>query len=620
MPKRKSSNPCSSIGGGGVGIQQPSVACFDAALDLLACDTFSRLDQIKRCFEDRAGIQFDDGIVQRRWDEAVKRYWVMKSMDELCCSMRSTKGNGNGNGNGNGEMDQEDIKSCVDEKQRQRQQAAASQFIYPGVISAHALCPDEAAEWRRWVPKVGDVVLVQLEPEQIPACSSSVSIPGGTIWPGKIIDKRMFFQGRTVPRGNHFFPVRVYHESIPPTITIKSRLLPFHLRPEPPLLANEAIQSAYHHAKHPESFDLAALARETQAAYQRTHPGVVGATLTSTEEGDEIAQQVTRRKKEKEEWNRLVNWVMNERRIEKLRTIEEERGKRLKDIAKSQTGDDELGIGGCGDEIMGGTGDSLGKKRRVVPLPDSTPSIEKVSGHEDRGGIFKVSWGRSSTPTRNSNSPVPPPAVAPTPNSIFGSDCNINTPLPSLASFIRPALSTPQRPLSPRRLAEKKRSGTYTGVGEYSPRGRGHTYTPPRILPSGDETAPSSGSPAPSRNNFDFDFVSPLGRAPVRAGKSWMGDGVEISVEDRSDSDAGEGKGTMLHRRRTGSLEAVKEEDGENEILSSDSGPGSGPGSGSGWTVVGGGKRGKRSGSAPCSKGRNDSVSEVATDGMDMKE
>jgi len=274
-------------------------------------------------------------------------------------------------------------------------------------------------------------------------------------------------------------------------VTVKARMVPFSLRSSPLILATTPLLSAYNHAGNPITFDMKASARESLEAYNRSHPGVGG------------DDDVSRIKAEKAAWNETVNWVMDERRIEKLMTIEEERTKRLQEVTKVE--DEE---------------DPSSKKRRVigtVPLPES-PAVE------DRGGIFKVPWLSSRV-----ESPFDPRRP------------------PSPLSGLR--LSTPQRPISPRRF-EKRRGSTYTGVGEYSPRGR--TYTPPRILPSGDECAPLTGSPAPSLPCFDF--VSPLG--PVKLGR--------------------------LSITRKASLEVVKEEpteDGE-------------------WTLVQ--KRGKRAGSAPC--------------------
>lgn len=80
MPKRKS-NPCASLDR-----QPPSLSSLDAAFDLLACDTFGRLDTLVQQFEKAVALQLDKSVVRARWDEAVKRYYVMKEMDGLCCT------------------------------------------------------------------------------------------------------------------------------------------------------------------------------------------------------------------------------------------------------------------------------------------------------------------------------------------------------------------------------------------------------------------------------------------------------------------------------------------------------------------------------------------------------
>ena len=209
--------------------------------------------------------------------------------------------------------------------------------------------------------------------------------------------------------------------------------------------------------------------------------------------------------------------------------------------------------------------------------------IERISNDGERGGIFKLSFGRDR---QRSHSPA-------TTSSIFGPSATSNiamrrTASPFAPGYIRPALSTPQRPMSPRRT-EKRRSGVFSGSGELSPRIRGSTWTPPRILPSGDETAPSAyastGSPVPSRQKFDF--ISPLG--PVRLGK--LG-----GMEGDSDSPA------MPKLGRADSLgaglESVKEEPGEED----------------GWTMVRNGRK-KRAGSAPCLDGPGDVVEVVVGPG-----
>jgi hypothetical protein len=292
-------------------------------------------------------------------------------------------------------------------------------------------------------------------------------------------------------------------------VTIKSRLIPFHLRPTPPLLTNEAVQSAYHHASNPLDFDTQAVAREAHSAHLRSHPGVCS-------DGDREAF-----KKDKEDWNKVVNWVMGERRMEKLRALTEEREKRLRAVARV---DESALCDSAGQKEME-MDDFLPKKRRMsstIPLP--------IEGINTAGAS---SSSKSSAPTKGSEQPC---------SSIFGPNaltpCTAprRTSSPLLASFIRPSLSSP-RPASPRRFEKRSGKVVYSGVGELSPRARGRTYTPPRILPSGDETAPyaKSGSPAPSRH---FDFVSPLG--PVRLGRlsdpHLQSDGVEMPALTLSES------------------------------------------------------------------------------------
>lgn len=322
-----------------------------------------------------------------------------------------------------------------------------------------------------------------------------------------------------MPRGNHFFPVRIYNEAIEPyvrsrfpllttrTITVKSRLLPLHMRPDPPLLASPALISAYHHAANPSSFDQAASAREAQAGNERVHP------VTGSEE----AQR--RLKQQKEEWNRLVNWVMNERRGEKLRYIAEEREKRLRQVGKPR--DDPQ------DSLPD---DFCPKKRKTVRLPDASP-------------CGSASNSRSTSPASSIFGPIVTPQNA------------VKREGTPAFNNLRPRLSTPPRPASPRRT-DRRRNGVFAGIGELSPRAR-HTWTPPRTLPSGDEMAVTLAAPPSGA----FDFVSPLG--PVSRGKLLNGDGA-----------------------RRSSLEVVKEELDEED----------------GWTVVTKRSREKRAGSAPAEK------------------
>ncbi|KAI9639708.1 uncharacterized protein MKK02DRAFT_40031 [Dioszegia hungarica] len=563
MPKRKTS-PCRSSSKGSI-----TLSSLDAALDMLATDTFTRLDSLIAKFENAAGIQVAPGQAKVRWEEAVKRYWVMRSMEVLSCSGYADKGKGKakeGAGAEEGDAAMEDGEEAKDETGRSIPKP------HLGPVAMYGLCADEEQQWRRWSPKPGDVVLVDL--------------PDNGVWPGKVIDKKVFYQGRTMPKGYHYFPVRIYDEGIEPCVTVKSRLLPFHLRPAPPLLASISLQSAYHHAASPSGFDTLAHTREQNAAHCRSHPGVGGDPADI--------------KREKERWNEQVNWVMNERRAEKMRILAEEREKRLASITvvKVEPEDER----GCHDDSSawddhdrggGGGGGGGGKKKRRTSIP--LPDISKK--------------GRSGSPLPNNTIFGPMSTVpSPFPATSIGSTPR-RTSSPALGGAIRPGfgIATPIRPLSPRR-AEKRRS-VYGGMGEYSPgRTRGGTWTPPRILPSGDETAPGAfgggggggtgglgaegmrdgSSPVPSGK---FDFVSPLG--PVNGGRLNGGNSTVASSLtmttmgerglQRSGSLSAIGAGPGV-----GELESVKEEEGEAE---------------DGWTLVSAKKRGKgRAGSAPCEK------------------
>lgn len=313
------------------------------------------------------------------------------------------------------------------------------------------------------------------------------------------------------------------------SVTIKSRMIPLDLRPDPPLLASEELLSAYNHANNPGSFDEEASAREAEAAYRRTHPGVSN--------GDEPDRSAI--KEEREKWNGVVNWVMNERRIEKMRQVNEEREKKLQSVAKT-----EDWIEGRGEAESAPDGADCPKKRRTA-----VTVMEKVSNGSERGGIFKVVRQESECGIGNGNGNG---------NSIFGR-------------------LTPPRHHSPRRFDKRR---TFTGLGEFSPKGRGTTYTPPRILPSGDETAPHSPSPAPPSLQT-FDFVSPLG--PVKLSKLST---LNVNGHNsRTESYTSIGRSGSLSGM---SLEAVKEEPLEDEPASLSQGE---------WTLV---TRAKRAGSLPC--------------------
>ncbi|KIR77100.1 hypothetical protein I306_05920 [Cryptococcus gattii EJB2] len=512
MPKRKS-NPSDHV-------PNPPLplSSLDAALDLLVCDTFTRLNSVAAKFEACAGVKLNDGVVKARWEEAVSRYWVIKSMDELTCGAKKIDVK-----DGTAETDYDVLEQngvggnqVAGKTDNNGRPLPAS---YPGAVAIHCLSPEEEHEWRKWTPKVGDVVLVD-------------TLEDG-LWPAKIIDKKTFFQGRTVPRGSHFFPVRIYNEDMPPSITVKSRLIPLHLRPSPPLMASTALLSAYHHAANPTTFDMLATAREMLAAHNRLHPGVT----------DEESR--AKFKAEKEAWNRQVNWVMGERRVEKLRSTAEEREKRLRAVARSTftpVNEGQECPDPCEEEI--GSFFDCPKKRRTVPRNENNVNASSDSCSTIFG------------PTAPTFPHTPP-----------------RTASPSVASLIRPSLSNTTRPSSPRRTptrSDKRRVHSF--ISDLSPASR-RTYTPPMILPSGDETAPPSFGSAtlPSEmKDGKFDFVSPLG--PVKKGK------LSSNPEPLASSTSSSISKPQLGR--SGSLEIVREEEEED-----------------GWTVVQ--RRGRRAGSEP---------------------
>ena len=203
MPKRKS-NPCvpASV--------VPSLGSLDAALDILACDTFSRLDAVARKFEAAAGIQLNQGVVATRWKEAVNRYWMTKSMEQCCMAMAN-----GAEVPAHSEVQMGDSADVTDEAAEGSGQSHCKRCIryshalvpgrrdsgsrplppkpYPGAVAVHELCEDEEREWRHWTPKIGDVVLVEL--------------PEDGIWPGKVkIHPVLKLTPRTAHRQAKFLP------------------------------------------------------------------------------------------------------------------------------------------------------------------------------------------------------------------------------------------------------------------------------------------------------------------------------------------------------------------------------------------------------------------------------
>ena len=164
MPKRKSSPglPTSS--------RPVSLTCFDAALDLLASETFGRLEVLSTRFEAAAGIELNHGVVKNRWEEAVKRYWMMRSMDELCCAASrparsDTSLDGETNmDDGGGIMVQGkcpsgqykahayNLVNCVTERRDSGGRPLPPQ-PHPGASVVHGFCEDEKTDWKRWTPE-----------------------------------------------------------------------------------------------------------------------------------------------------------------------------------------------------------------------------------------------------------------------------------------------------------------------------------------------------------------------------------------------------------------------------------------------------------------------------------
>jgi len=160
MPKRKSES------GNPVPI---SLASLDAALDLLACETFTRLASLTGKFEAAAGVKLNDGVIRTRWEEAVRRYWVMKGMDDLCCSMSKTQ---EADDDGEVKMESEAGGLELGNPKSDRGGRSLPSQCHPGAPVVYNLTAEEEQEWRKWTPKLNDPVLVELSDDGI--------------WPGKV--------------------------------------------------------------------------------------------------------------------------------------------------------------------------------------------------------------------------------------------------------------------------------------------------------------------------------------------------------------------------------------------------------------------------------------------------
>lgn len=159
MPKRKS--------GGDQPFPTPSLSSLDAALDLLACETLSRLASLTSKFESAAGVKLNDGVIKHRWEEACMRYWLMKSMDDLSCNGSGSSKDGELETNGDSAMADDDGRPAG------HYDRPLPKSSHPGAVATFELDAEDAQAWKSWSPKINDTVLCQL--------------PGSLgFWPGKV--------------------------------------------------------------------------------------------------------------------------------------------------------------------------------------------------------------------------------------------------------------------------------------------------------------------------------------------------------------------------------------------------------------------------------------------------
>jgi hypothetical protein len=167
MPKRKT-NPCAPA-------TNPclSISSFDAALDLLACETFTRLDHLTCKFEAASGVRLDEGVVKTRWEEAVKRYWVMKGMDDLCCTAGASGSGGavgaNVAGSGGGAKRGLTAEDVLDGEVKMSEGPRGAN----GHLGEWTMSLREARGADKWSSKIGKMALVDRCPRSTLAPVSS---------------------------------------------------------------------------------------------------------------------------------------------------------------------------------------------------------------------------------------------------------------------------------------------------------------------------------------------------------------------------------------------------------------------------------------------------------------
>lgn len=110
----------------------------------------------------------------------------------------------------------------------------------------------ELHTWQNWRPAQDDLVLVYVSHKR-------------GYWPGKIIDVDYFAPcaAPRIPRPR-LYAVRVYPTKQRPILTLKSHMVPFAFRPNPPPHAPSTLAKAYRTAWEPLLYDIEALGIETQ--------------------------------------------------------------------------------------------------------------------------------------------------------------------------------------------------------------------------------------------------------------------------------------------------------------------------------------------------------------------
>lgn len=166
MPKRKGRAEC-----GPNGSAYP-ITHFDAAMDLLVSETYNRIFTLAKMYEKAGGLHLDQKQCLGRWQEAVRRWECVQSLSGLSWGTDS-KGKGKDVG-GVEAVELEWASSTTRDGRGTAWEWNSVVLGHAGSVITKELDASEEAEWRRWTPQVGDVVLVDLA--------------DGSTWPGKVSD------------------------------------------------------------------------------------------------------------------------------------------------------------------------------------------------------------------------------------------------------------------------------------------------------------------------------------------------------------------------------------------------------------------------------------------------